>query len=141
MLVKFFAPLLGLLVAAGAPAVVTLADTPEATESDSAAAAKLATKLIGQIAGGKIARTLLTPAFSEELTDSVVASYAGFLGGRGKPRIAGQLGRTDLGDDIRYVYLITFDDGAVACTFGIDKSSNLIDALYFRPANPQPPQS
>jgi len=138
MLVKFFAPLLGLLVAAAAPPIATFADAPEATANDSATAAKLATKLIGQIAGGKIDRTLLTPAFNEELTDSIVASYAGFLSGRGKPKLAGQIGRTDLGDDIRYVYLITFDDGAVACTFGIDKSTNLIDALYFRPANPQP---
>jgi hypothetical protein len=138
MLVRFFAPLLGLLVAVTTSGIPALADPAPANESDTAAAAKLVQKLIAQIQTGKVDRSMLTPAFSEDLTDSVVASYAGFLNGRGKPKLAGLLQRNDLGDDVRYVYLINFDDGAVACTFGVDKSSNLVDALYFRPASPQP---
>jgi hypothetical protein len=141
MLVRFFPPLLGLLVAAATPGVPVFAQSAPESTNDTAVATKLATKLIMQVQSGKVDRALLTPAFSEDLSDSVVANYAGFLNDRGKAKIAGLLQRNDLGDDIRYVFLVTFDNGAVACTFGIDKSTNLIDALYFRPANPEPQPS
>jgi hypothetical protein len=141
MLVRFLALLLGVLVAAASPGMPALAQAAAEPATDRALAMKLAEKIIMQVQGGKVDRTLLTPAFGEDLTDAVVANDASFLNGRGKAKIAGLLQRNDLGDDIRYVFLVTFDDGAVALTFGIDKSTNLIDALYFRPANPEPQPS
>jgi hypothetical protein len=138
MVAAIFVSLLTLLAAVNMPGVPTLTQAPQPIGSADAAVAKRAKDLITQIQSGKVDRTLLTPTFSEEFTDDAIAGDATFLGGRGKPTSFGLLQRTDAGDDVRYVFLAGWSDGNVAYTFGIDKKTGLIDALYFRAAgNPQ----
>ena len=122
MLALFFASVTALLAAA---------DTPDPS-STPVPVADRARELIKEIQNGKVDRTLLSPAFNDAFTNDVIATDANLLGGRGKPARFELLERSDAGDDLRYVFVAGWNDGAVNYTFGIDKASGLIDACYFR---------
>ena len=134
MLAVVFASILTFVAAVNAPGVPTLAEPAQAITGDTVSVADRAKQLIKEIQDGKVDRTLLTPAFSDTFTSGAIAGDATFLGGRGKPTHFGLLSRSDVGDDVRYVFLASWSDGAINYTFGIDKATGLIDACYFRAA-------
>jgi hypothetical protein len=135
MFAVLFAPLLAAALAStqGVPqydpqaTAVTGADKP---------VAKRALEVLSAIEGGSLDRSLLTPAFRTEFTDAVLASDNGIVKGLGPPKRFLLQQKNDLGDSVRYVFVAAWDGGlALSYSFGIDKSNNLINALYFRPAN------
>jgi hypothetical protein len=135
MFAAVFAPLLAAVLASteGVPQY-----DPQATAITGAdkTVAKRALEALGAIEGGSLDRSVLTPAFRNEFTDAVLASDTGIVKGLGAPKRFLLQQKNDLGDSIRYVFVAAWDGGlALSYSFGIDKSSDLIDALYFRPAN------
>ena len=140
MLALFFAGSLTLLAAVSSGTTIGLPDLgvhPLVMTAEDTAAADRAKDLITQIQTGKIDRSQLTPAFSEVFTAGAVATDAAYLAGRGKPASFALVQRsdvtTDTSSDVRYVFIASFEDGSLSYTFGVDKATGLIDALYFRP--------
>ena len=110
---------------------------PQAVSDVDQPIADRAQAALASLEGGTLDPTLLTPSFRQEFTKDVIAADASFLKGRGAPTQFLILQRDDQGTRTRYTFVIGFKDGNwLSYTLGINKTSDLIDALYFRPANP-----
>ena len=135
MLAAIFAPLLAAAVGNGsvgvvpfdgpAPTAVSDADRPVASRAESALEA---------LAAGTLDSSLLAPSFRGQFTTNVAAADRSFLKGRGDPKRFLFLQKNDSGESVRYVFVASWGDGAsLAYTFGLNKTSDLVDTLYFRP--------
>ena len=131
-----FAPLLAAALGSGAIVPGINGAVPGGISDEDQPIVQRAQSALESLEAGILDPALLTPAFREQFTAGVIASDASFLKGRGAPTRWYGLQRDDAGTRIRYTFVVVFkDQNSLAYTFGINKSSNLIDALYFRPYN------
>ncbi len=132
----FFAPLLAAVVGSGGGYAVPAGPVASSISEADRPVADRAAAALASLEDGSLDPALLTPAFREQFSKDVVAADASFLRGRGAPKQMSILQRDDQGTRTRYTFVVTFNDNnSLSYTIGINKASNLIDALYFRPYN------
>lgn len=88
---------------------------------------------LGRLQRGNIDRSQLTPDLSAALQNATVSGYAVQTGKLGSPTKFTLLGKHAVEGTTTWVFRVTWPQGSMDYTFGVEDATGKISALYLRP--------